>query len=205
MRSHVTNSVSQETIFILTSFNTASGMRSHVTWWSKCFVLFWLYVSIPQAVWDHMWHRRFGGQRHKSLCFNTASGMRSHVTAFPSVETLLVIARFNTASGMRSHVTWCTRGQPLHRHVFQYRKRYEITCDQIERSNNNGRFFCFNTASGMRSHVTTVSILWKQQSLRFNTASGMRSHVTGKKITLRGILFSFNTASGMRSHVTNSG
>ena len=36
---------------------------------------------------------------------------------------------------------------------FQYRKRYEVTCDYA--SGNNDEVDCsFNTASGMRSHVT---------------------------------------------------
>ena len=40
------------------------------------------------------------------------------------------------------------------RAMFQYRKRYEVTCDVLEhlRTFIVGR--CFNTASGMRSHVT---------------------------------------------------
>ena len=43
--------------------------------------------------------------------------------------TMNALQSFNTASGMRSHVT--PFGQPLQscRRPFQYRKRYEITCD----------------------------------------------------------------------------
>ena len=89
-------------------------------------------------------------------------------------------------------------------HTFQYRKRYEITCDLRSSSvfiiEDDG----FNTASGMRSHVTQQIAPQMQQAqafqyrkryeitcdrnvyrvscdqdVRFNTASGMRSHVTG--------------------------
>ena len=36
---------------------------------------------------------------------------------------------FNTASGMRSHVTKWWKSYTTNRNWFQYRKRYEITCD----------------------------------------------------------------------------
>ena len=60
--------------------------------------------------------------------FNTASGMRSHVTA---LRTFMhdVDYRFNTASGMRSHVTSYYDEQMRIAYAFQYRKRYEVTCD----------------------------------------------------------------------------
>ena len=61
-------------------FNTASGMRSHVT-------------SV-----EFIWQR-------SQASFNTASGMRSHVTAIGIVVGVAIGAGFNTASGMRSHVT----------------------------------------------------------------------------------------------------
>ena len=38
--------------------------------------------------------------------------------------------------------------------AFQYRKRYEVTCDTALRSGKEIPVPCFNTASGMRSHVT---------------------------------------------------
>ena len=88
------------------SFNTASGMRSHVT--------------------------RIGndGQDRRRIGFNTASGMRSHVTHTPDKREIQILTSFNTASGMRSHVTSReARSSPMARE-FQYRKRYEITCDQ---------------------------------------------------------------------------
>ena len=61
--------------------------------------------------------------------FNTASGMRSHVTWISSTIRTNH-NRFNTASGMRSHVT---NGEGLVQLIissFQYRKRYEVTCDR---------------------------------------------------------------------------
>ena len=39
--------------------------------------------------------------------------------------------------------------------AFQYRKRYEVTCDMPDEQLENPDLASFNTASGMRSHVTT--------------------------------------------------
>ena len=39
--------------------------------------------------------------------------------------------------------------------LFQYRKRYEVTCDSLKRWKTGESLFRFNTASGMRSHVTS--------------------------------------------------
>ena len=62
---------------------------------------------------------------------------------------------------------------------FQYRKRYEITCDSLLRSLISIVLESFNTASGMRSHVTSLAeVSTFLRSCCFNTASGMRSHVT---------------------------
>ena len=38
---------------------------------------------------------------------------------------------FNTASGMRSHVTVSSVTEAVYVFTFQYRKRYEITCDVV--------------------------------------------------------------------------
>ena len=38
--------------------------------------------------------------------------------------------------------------------TFQYRKRYEVTCDEMKRIVQDYFKWCFNTASGMRSHAT---------------------------------------------------
>ena len=105
MRSHVT-SISDCLSDSSFSFNTASGMRSHVT--RKC--------------------RLAVGARSS---FNTASGMRSHVTCGRRVSTYNDSSRFNTASGMRSHVTWNWRRLSTRKAMFQYRKRYEVTCDSV--------------------------------------------------------------------------
>ena len=42
--------------------------------------------------------------------------------------------------------------------AFQYRKRYEVTCDVVYVYPNKLYPLCFNTASGMRSHVTASVI-----------------------------------------------
>ena len=42
------------------------------------------------------------------------------------------------------------------RELFQYRKRYEITCDWVDDEEVRTKMYGFNTASGMRSHVTNV-------------------------------------------------
>ena len=66
---------------------------------------------------------------YKAASFNTASGMRSHVTTMPTRSTQ-VATSFNTASGMRSHVTLISFGVLIREPKFQYRKRYEVTCDE---------------------------------------------------------------------------
>ena len=45
------------------------------------------------------------------------------------------------------------------RFMFQYRKRYEITCDSRSRKDSSAMSRRFNTASGMRSHVTTLEVM----------------------------------------------
>ena len=61
---------------------------------------------------------------------------------------------------------------------FQYRKRYEITCDIHTNLLIHRLLARFNTASGMRSHVTKCFYSKGEIKMCFNTASGMRSHVT---------------------------
>ena len=85
---------------------------------------------------------------------------------------------------------------------FQYRKRYEITCDSKKTWLGKVNMWSFNTASGMRSHVTADRVELRGRAFGFNTASGMRSHVTKQWSCIRANRRSFNTASGMRSHVT---
>ena len=66
--------------------------------------------------------------KHSETSFNTASGMRSHVTEVMRRE-IKVESSFNTASGMRSHVTSIVKEEADMKVLFQYRKRYEVTCD----------------------------------------------------------------------------
>ena len=55
--------------------------------------------------------------------------MRSHVTGFVVHDDTINARGFNTASGMRSHVTKSDFFLEDEPQTFQYRKRYEITCD----------------------------------------------------------------------------
>ena len=62
---------------------------------------------------------------------------------------------------------------------FQYRKRYEVTCDEKKKERPAPACSCFNTASGMRSHAThRAGDAAAAAGAGFNTASGMRSHAT---------------------------
>ena len=51
--------------------------------------------------------------------------------------------------------------------VFQYRKRYEVTCDVLVFLVIYAVLNSFNTASGMRSHVTTNSCVVSLLGIRF--------------------------------------
>ena len=55
---------------------------------------------------------------------------------------------------MRSHVTSQWKALRVYRNKFQYRKRYEVTCDSRRKFVEALCRAGFNTASGMRSHVT---------------------------------------------------
>ena len=115
--------------------------------------------------------------------FNTASGMRSHVTSRYLFERIEKAGSFNTASGMRSHVTRKENDDHEALEWFQYRKRYEVTCDLLLSVYKICYWYRFNTASGMRSHVTSTKFSARSRvKTSFNTASGMRSHVTKKDI-----------------------
>ena len=50
---------------------------------------------------------------------------------------------------------------------FQYRKRYEVTCDSLTRDRPRKIPRSFNTASGMRSHVTSPSGRSSSPAARF--------------------------------------
>ena len=51
--------------------------------------------------------------------------------------------------------------------VFQYRKRYEVTCDVTVIGKSVKFSSSFNTASGMRSHVTRLIVTGRQSRFRF--------------------------------------
>ena len=134
-------------------FNTASGMRSHATGRKSPSGLRFYRFNTASGMRSHATCSKWATPQSSSLGFNTASGMRSHAT--PSrVQTRGPLSRFNTASGMRSHVTGCesveagtcnagfNTASGMRSHVtikcfsekeeakeFQYRKRYEVTCD----------------------------------------------------------------------------
>ena len=50
---------------------------------------------------------------------------------------------------------------------FQYRKRYEVTCDRPMRRWEHSGSHRFNTASGMRSHATTLSARTRRRRRKF--------------------------------------
>ena len=111
-------------------FNTASGMRSHVTWKLHSYRNAAGSFNTASGMRSHVTRIGNDGQDRRRIGFNTASGMRSHVTHTPDKREIQILTSFNTASGMRSHVTSReARSSPMARE-FQYRKRYEITCDQ---------------------------------------------------------------------------
>ena len=122
----------------ISRFNTASGMRSRVT--------------------DYTW-----AISSSFISFNTASGMRSRVTRRLVRSCTWTSQGFNTASGMRSRVTLMMMMMGLVLILFQYRKRYEVTCDFVGETDST-MFSSFNTASGMRSRVT---IMWNLISTVF--------------------------------------
>ena len=140
-------------------FNTASGMRSHAT--------------PPQATVTPV-----------PSGFNTASGMRSHATKEGHPSGFNLLTSFNTASGMRSHAT---PPGPLGRgsfSPFQYRKRYEVTCDF---SKQNSQTWVPSFQYRKRYEVTCdcrPGLVTGRKLKGFNTASGMRSHATRLRINI---------------------
>ena len=104
--------------------------------------------------------------------------MRSHATAIKE-EAARRIARFQYRK--RYEVTCDPARQTTKQQLgwsFQYRKRYEVTCDLGASSEIADKIGRFNTASGMRSHATMGWRVGKTSLPSFNTASGMRSHAT---------------------------
>ena len=89
----------------------------------------YLGVSIPQAVWGLLQCVDLGVLYNLLAGFNTASGMRSIAMAYGFVVCLRNVASFNTASGMRSiAIVWEIHGA-VWKSWFQYRKRYEVYCN----------------------------------------------------------------------------
>ena len=147
--------------------------------------------------------RRDSWQRTPAWSFNTASGMRSHVTAEPLQPTKADIAfqyrkRYEVTCDIK--IADEERAAAL----FQYRKRYEVTCDSRPRNPRSGTNCCFNTASGMRSHATPSGFMATYASMEFQYRK--RYEVTCDVRVypvLRFLPVCFNTASGMRSHATS--
>ena len=135
--------------------------------------------------------------------FNTASGMRSHATR------LIVTGRhshFRFQYRKRYEVTcdvYILDSTSILLWAFQYRKRYEVTCDL---RSGKGRLVPLTFQYRKRYEVTCdedAFRLIEGKLHRFNTASGMRSHATDIVMNLpEDQTTGFNTASGMRSHAT---
>ena len=157
--------------------------------------------------------------------FNTASGMRTHVTTKQKRPSPLWTS-FNTASGMRTHVTRGYRAALQGKAGFQYRKRYEDTCDSL-RTRRRGvswtfqyrkryedtcdkkikdmyrKYFTFQYRKryedtcdkGMRSSPIFPTLF--QYRKRYEDTCDKR-----KLGLMKLLIVSFNTASGMRTHVT---
>ena len=110
-------------------FNTASGMRSHVTGreyhikqspaWFQYRKRYEITCDTTSLHWQLSWRKFQYRKRYEITC-----------------DVYLFVGKS------------C-------RFMFQYRKRYEITCDSRSRKDSSAMSRRFNTASGMRSHVTT--------------------------------------------------
>ena len=80
---------------------------------------------------------------------------------------------------MRSHVTLgVATGVSCHKSSFQYRKRYEITCD-VDQTALSKATSAFQYRKRYEITCDTCAISARMTTTTgFNTASGMRSHVT---------------------------
>ena len=89
--------------------------------------------------------------------------------------------------------------------AFQYRKRYEVTCDTVESRGKRRWRKSFNTASGMRSHVTgpLEPPGAPPDGFQYRKRYEVTCDLSGS-LRLRHTTRCFNTASGMRSHVTRN-
>ena len=114
---------------ILPRFNTASGMRSHVTMTARMMRFTSRVVSIPQAVWGHMWLASTNSYIYVSCPVSIPQAVWGHMWLWAERGSNSGWSSFNTASGMRSHVTSTAEDRSKWIFMFQYRKRYEVTCD----------------------------------------------------------------------------
>ena len=114
------------------SFNTASGMRSHVTAQTQP-----QEMSIPKFQYR---------KRYEVTCDTPSMGTRSNPVSFQYRKRYEV-----TCDRHFTSLFVCSM-------EFQYRKRYEVTCDSNILCFHLDSLPRFNTASGMRSHVTTLRL-----------------------------------------------
>ena len=178
MRSHVTLQKFVQNISVFCCFNTANGMRSHVT---------------PKQVRGSNSTSTFQYRKRYEITCDAGRRVHLHGRAHS----------FNTASGMRSHVTWLARRKKEDFFLFQYRKRYEITCDtgRGRYGNNYSVLFQYRkryeiTCDHVSTDLIQVSYLFQYRKRYEITCDELRAARAASKDA------SFNTASGMRSHVT---
>ena len=184
-------------------------------------------VSIPQAVWDHMWHN-FTWEYRNYWCVSIPQAVWDHMWRCRTTPLFVPLkSGFNTASGMRSHVTCRSASRSPANTTFQYRKRYEITCDSIVPPLPNDisqvsipqavwdhmwllltlstRYLSLSFQYRKRYEITCDYRLgwivagdsWFQYRKRYEITC---DEISSHSYTQS--LISFNTASGMRSHVT---
>ena len=121
----------------------------------------------------------------------------SFTTSNPETKKFQYRKRYEVTCDEEDGVTY------FHTEGFQYRKRYEVTCDSLGLYLPCTNERCFNTASGMRSHATLEQ--QRRQAITGTFQYRKRYEVTCdvKPRRLRSHhLPRFNTASGMRSHAT---
>ena len=183
-------------------------------------------VSIPQAVWDHMWPKKKSPRRILSRRFQYRK--RYEITC-DNAKKAASIESFSVSipQAVWDHMWLSHMIDAILDDKFQYRKRYEITCDHEAHQRNQDPQGRFNTASGMRSHVT----LGRREAERLLAAFQYRKRYEitcdstfevrvfrGWRVSIPQAVWdhmwlvdengkwvkgsSFNTASGMRSHVT---
>ena len=92
---------------------------------------------------------------------------------------------WQTASGMRSHATPKKCYGRYIKMMIQYRKRYEVTCDEyMEDRKMDDMRFQYRKRYEVTCDVVCRTV-GKHKTRRFNTASGMRSHATLEESNVR--------------------